>query len=86
MGTVSKEDIALDHASPTFGKHKGRTPDVVSEHDPGWLVWAHQNVKDKKVCSETLYKACVQDSAKARYIKKDRGLDEFDDLRFLAND
>ena len=54
-------DEKLDHTPLTFGKHAGKTPDQVSETDPGWLVWAYENVKDKKVCSKALYRACLQD-------------------------
>lgn len=54
---------SLDHTALTFGKYRGATPDQVAAIDPGWLVWAYENIKDKPVCSKLLYDACQEDEA-----------------------
>lgn len=67
--TLTSEEIALDHTPLTFGKYRGRTPDDVSEDDPGYICWMYDNVKNKPTCSRTLYEVCLSD---ADYTKKDR--------------
>jgi len=32
-----------------FGKHKGKTIQVVMKEDPDWIHWALQNIKDFKL-------------------------------------
>lgn len=54
---MNSEDLKLDKTPLRFGKYKGKTPDEVSEIDPGWIVWAHKNVK-WPVCSQFLADAC----------------------------
>lgn len=67
--SLTQQEIDLDHTPLTFGKHKGLTPDQVSEDDPGWLVWAYENVKNRDVCSKTLYDTCRRE---AYQYKKDK--------------
>jgi hypothetical protein len=64
-------DELLDHTSLLFGRHKGKTPDQVSEVDPSWLVWAYETIKDKRICSKVLYEACKQDNQ-----EDDSGVDD----------
>jgi hypothetical protein len=87
MPFLSPEDaasIALDHTPLTFGKYKGQTPDEVSENDPGWIVWAYDNVKNRKVCSKTLRDACKNDATytKANNDQPRNALDPLDDIHF----
>ena len=58
MSTSTAEDIKLDHTPLPFGKYKGKTPDEVSEDDPGYIKWVYENIKPKK-CSQWLYEVCV---------------------------
>lgn len=61
----------LDHTPVTFGKHKGKTPDEISCCDPRWLVWAVENIKDKPICSNVLYRACQEDLRPNKYQDED---------------
>jgi len=54
----TNEPDDLDQTPLTFGKHVGLTPEQVAKKDPGWLVWAKQNVTNKLVCSDALYRDC----------------------------
>lgn len=49
------EDI--DNTPLTFGKYKGDTPDEISEHDPGYIIWMAENIKEQ-YCSDALYQFC----------------------------
>lgn len=44
----------------TFGKYKGETPDEISDHDPGYIVWAWENLEFKP-CSRAMYYLCLKD-------------------------
>lgn len=37
-----------------FGKHKGKTLQVVMKEDPNWIHWALQNIKDFKLNKNAL--------------------------------
>lgn len=37
-----------------FGKHKGKTVQLVMKEDPNWLHWALQNIKDFKLNKNAL--------------------------------
>ncbi len=47
----------LDNTPLRFGKHKGLTPEQVSEIDPHWIVWAYDTI-NPKICSKTLALEC----------------------------
>lgn len=70
QNTTTKEpDVSthvIDNSPLTFGKYKGQTPNQVYRHDPGWLVWAAENVKNREVCSEYIAKEAA---VKLREIK-----------------
>ncbi len=46
----------IDFQPLRFGKHKGKTPEVISDLDPKWLRWAYENVTNFPTCSAALYK------------------------------
>lgn len=73
---MNSEDLKLDKTPLRFGKYKGKTPDEVSEIDPGWLVWAHKNVK-WPVCSQWLYETCIDERKKKP--DPDEDIDAFDE-------
>jgi hypothetical protein len=50
----------LDHTVLNFGKHKGKTPDLVSKIDSNYIVWLYENITTK-LCSRALYLACQLD-------------------------
>lgn len=56
---MSLEDD-LDHTPLTFGKHKGKTPDQISEEKDGenYIVWMFETVENRPTCSRLLYEAC----------------------------
>jgi len=58
LETTEPTEEWLDHSPLTFGKYKGKTPNQVSVTDPGWLVWAFENVSNRSVCSKLLYNDC----------------------------
>lgn len=58
MPTPSGE--ILDFTPLDFGKHKGKTPDRVSEEDPSYIVWLWNTFNPKKT-SKLLYEACMAD-------------------------
>ena len=60
---MNDKETESDSEPFEFGKHKGLTPNQIAEEDPGWLVWAYENIKQKRaygfpICSRTLYLAC----------------------------
>ncbi len=54
-----KDDIQL-----TFGKYKGRSPEDISEYDPGYIVWLVKNV-DANICSKALYEYCLRETRRS---------------------
>lgn len=54
----------LDKSPLDFGKHRGRTPEMLAEgskDDKQYVVWAYENVvryNRPVFCSEVLYKEC----------------------------
>jgi len=50
----------IDQAPLLFGKYKGQTPEQVSEHDPGYVVWMFHNVNPSP-CSRALSDSCEQE-------------------------
>ena len=44
----------------TFGKYKGKTVDWVAEHNPGYIVWLHEN-KVAEIDEEILDAAIMDD-------------------------
>lgn len=50
-----------DNTPLTFGKYKGRTPWELYQDDPGYLVWAWENV-GPHVCSRDLYELAQEAS------------------------
>lgn len=60
------EDIDdLDNTSLTFGKHKGKTPDEISEEDPGYIIWMAENIKEQH-CSDALYQYCLKETKRGK--------------------
>lgn len=57
---MTQDEINLDHSPLTFGMHKGKTPDEISETEAGeqYIRWMFETVKNKPTCSRTLYEAC----------------------------
>jgi len=45
----------------TFGKHKGKTLDEISDTDPSYICWLKDNVKTIKI-SKSLAEACERDA------------------------
>jgi hypothetical protein len=52
-------DEELDDTPLSFGKHKGETPDEISDYDPEYIVWAYENL-DIKICSKAMYEYCKE--------------------------
>lgn len=51
----------IDHTLLIFGKYRGMSPAQISEHDPKYSVWMHDNITNKgTLISEVLYKECVK--------------------------
>jgi len=44
-----------------FGKYANKTPREILYNDPGYIVWAKENVK-RFECSKEIYKQAVEDS------------------------
>lgn len=44
----------------TFGKHKGKTLDEISNIEPSYICWLKKNVKTIKI-SKSLVEACERD-------------------------
>lgn len=42
----------------TFGRYKGETHNDIAKKDPGYMVWAYENVAFHASISEDLYLAC----------------------------
>lgn len=42
------ESEKLDHTPLVFGKHKGKTPSEVAEHDPSYIVWLYDTWADQR--------------------------------------
>lgn len=55
---MTEED--LDHTPLDFGKHRGQTPDALSQKHPRYVIWLYDNVVPSPV-SRVLYEACVED-------------------------
>ena len=64
----------LDKTPLTFGKHKGRTPEEITDLDPGYIVWMYENISPKK-CTRGLYLACEEEDPR----DYPRDYDEFPD-------
>lgn len=71
---VTQADIDLDHTPLTFGRYRGQTPDEVSEHDPKYLVWMYDTVKNRPTCSKTLRDNCENDVHYENRQNKDKEL------------
>lgn len=80
---MSTYDDDLDHTPLTFGMHKGKTPDEVSELKDGenYIRWMFEAVENKPTCSRLLYEACGGKKLKplAPVPKQDERLGYFDD-------
>jgi NADH:ubiquinone oxidoreductase subunit len=63
------EQSTLDHRPLRFGKYRGKTPAEISEIDPQYLVWMHENVLTHWNMSDLLYRECVAEAKK----KQNRG-------------
>jgi len=50
----------LDHTPLCFGKYAGKTPDQISDRNPGYVVWLYEQCKPQCV-SRALYEACRED-------------------------
>lgn len=50
----------LDHTPLCFGKHMSKTPDEISQTNPGYVIWLYEQCKPQ-VVSRALYEACVED-------------------------
>ena len=57
---MNEAELKLDKTPLTFGKHRGKTPDEISEIDPSYIVWLYNNIKPHK-CSEWLKEVCQQE-------------------------
>lgn len=56
-----------DHTPVGPGKHAGKTWSDIAEIDPAYVVWAHDTWHpDAGVCSDLLYRECVNDVAENR--------------------
>ena len=62
----------LDHTPLVFGKYNGKTPDQVAKIDPGWLVWAFNNVKNRQTCSQLLANECEKTDAHRKAAQCDK--------------
>ena len=51
--------MSLDTTVLTFGKHKGKTPEQVSDIDPAYIVWLYDTLTPRR-CTKSLYLACVE--------------------------
>lgn len=56
----TSQELDLDHTPLTFGKHRGETPDEISEYDPAYVVWIYNNIKPHP-CSSWLAERCKED-------------------------
>lgn len=61
-----KGDAYLDYAKLTFGKYKDVKPEDVAEHDPEYIVWMYETIKNKPTCSAALYRSCLSETKKTR--------------------
>jgi len=52
----------LDKEPLKFGKYKGQTPNDIASEDPGYIVWAYENITPK-ICSKDLAQCCELDEA-----------------------
>lgn len=68
---------AAEEDTFTFGKYRGETHNEIAATDPGYVVWAFENVKDHAGIKPALYRACQID---------ERELDEDDPLEQMARD
>lgn len=57
---ATRADV-LDHTPLKFGKYRNKTPDEVSDLDPGYVVWMYDTI-DPKVCSKLLADSCREDT------------------------
>ena len=62
----------LDDTPLAFGKYKGKTPDEVSELNPGYLIWMYKEF-DNPPMSKAMYEYCC--SVKNKEIKLKEELD-----------
>lgn len=53
----------IDHTPLCFGRYNGKTPDEVSNIDPGYLIWMSEQDNLKHYVSAALVRACKQDMA-----------------------
>jgi hypothetical protein len=61
---IPKED-ALDFTELTWGKYRGKSPAVIAESDPSYVVWMYDNVKPTP-CSLALRNDCEKDVRELR--------------------
>ena len=50
---LNKDDMAI-----TFGKYKGFSLNAIAEHNPSYIVWLVDTVKEEGMVSPYLYKKC----------------------------
>ena len=56
---MNENDLKLDKTPLNFGKHRGKTPDEISEIDPSYIVWMYEKIKNRPTCSHFLYECCL---------------------------
>lgn len=61
---MTEAELRLDKTPLNFGKHRGKTPDEISEIDPSYIVWMYERIKNRPTCSHFLYECCRYDSGK----------------------
>ena len=52
---MDKDDTPL-----AFGKHKGKSPSMIADTDPDYILWLYEDT-DTNAVSEELYEACAND-------------------------
>lgn len=71
---MTKLNFSPDTSPLNFGKYRGSTPEHVATVDPGYLVWAYENV-GKHVCSRSLYVAASDAADRERDEDRDEYFD-----------
>lgn len=57
---IKNKSAELDDTPLEFGKYKGKTPDYISDYDPGYIVWLWENTTVAH-CSKALYEFCLKE-------------------------
>lgn len=60
MRPITSLDDEFDDTPLTFGKYRGKTPEEISDIDPGYIVWMAENIEEQH-CSNALYQFCLKE-------------------------